>query len=380
MDPQILQNYLEDNKYEEKFNIDQKFSFIYSLICIADKIMKNKLPYKMNTSNLIIITKDNNEYLKDNFDDLEIEIKNKIDEQSILFDLSIIIINILLGENISEEKINKNPKVFIKKLEKELIEIKSFVNFPKLIEKYLSKNDSLSSIQLFFKDEYPLNGQEKKIIENLINNIPDKEESEILENISEEKSNDNSSSQSSFSSYENEEEEKEEEDNSDKEEKIIYKGKDMELKDMELKEIQKSIEEYYEKDESKNELNFFERYEDFFQNKNFILTTEAKNRLMLLKNLIELKINILLEGPTGTAKTLSAEIICDLLEHIKQKEKGEKYKKKEIIKFNLSSETTIPDLLGRYISSNQSLAGIKMQDGPFIDAYKNGKILILDEI
>ena len=270
MDPQILQNYLEDNKYEEKFNIDQKFSFIYSLICIADKIMKNKLPYKMNTSNLIIITKDNNEYLKDNFDDLEIEIKNKIDEQSILFDLSIIIINILLGENISEEKINKNPKVFIKKLEKELIEIKSFVNFPKLIEKYLSKNDSLSSIQLFFKDEYPLNGQEKKIIENLINNIPDKEESEILENISEEKSNDNSSSQSSFSSYENEEEEKEEEDNSDEEEKIIFKGEDMELK-----EIQKSIKEYY-KNENKNELNFFEQYEDFFQNKNFILTNELK--------------------------------------------------------------------------------------------------------
>ena len=71
MDPQILQNYLEDNKYEEKFNIDKKFSFIYSLICIADKIMKNKLPYKMNTSNLIIITKDNKEYLKDNFDDLK---------------------------------------------------------------------------------------------------------------------------------------------------------------------------------------------------------------------------------------------------------------------------------------------------------------------
>ena len=96
---------------------------------------------------------------------------------------------------------------------------------------------------------------------------------------------------------------------------------------MELKEIQKSIEEYYE-NENKNELNFFEQYEDFFQNKNFILTTEAKNRLMLLKNLIELKINILLEGPTGTAKTLSAEIICDLLEYIKQKEKGEKYKKR----------------------------------------------------
>ena len=49
---------------------------------------------------------------------------------------------------------------------------------------------------------------------------------------------------------------------------------------------------------------------------------------MLLKNLIELKTNILLEGPTGTAKTLSAETICDLLENKKKKEKGEKYKKR----------------------------------------------------
>ncbi len=42
------------------------------MICIADKIMKNMFPYKMNSSNLIIITKNNKEYLKDNFDDLEI--------------------------------------------------------------------------------------------------------------------------------------------------------------------------------------------------------------------------------------------------------------------------------------------------------------------
>jgi MoxR-like ATPase len=98
------------------------------------------------------------------------------------------------------------------------------------------------------------------------------------------------------------------------------------------------------------------QYKDFFEKKNFILTTAAKKRLILLKNFIELKINVLLEGPTGTAKTLSAEIICDLLEYIKKKEKKEKYKKKEVIKFNLSSETTIPDLLGRYIGSNKSLA------------------------
>ena len=33
---------------------------------------------------------------------------------------------------------------------------------------------------------------------------------------------------------------------------------------MELKEIQKSIKEYY-KNENKNELNFFDQYEDFFK-------------------------------------------------------------------------------------------------------------------
>ena len=361
MNTQKLKDYLEENKYEDKFNIETKLSFIYSLICIADKIMKNKLPYKMNTSNLIIITKDNKEYLKDNFEsenNLEEEkIKNKIDEQSILLDLSIVLINIVIGENKPEKDIISKPKHFIKRLEQELTEIKSFVNvLPKVIENYITKKDSLlSTIQSYFKEEYPLNGQEKKIIENLINDIPDKEISEKSENISEEESNDNSSSHSSFSSYENEEEEKEEENNIEKEEKIIFKGEDMELK-----EIQKSIEDEYNKNNlNEDELNFFDEYKDFFQNKNFILTTEAKNRLMLLKNLIELKINILLEGPTGTAKTLSAEIICDLLEYIKQKEKGEKYKKKETIKFNLSSETTIPDLLARYIGSNESLQELK---------------------
>ena len=39
--------------------------------------MKNNLEYKINTSNLIIITKDSKEYSKDIFDDLEIEIIKK---------------------------------------------------------------------------------------------------------------------------------------------------------------------------------------------------------------------------------------------------------------------------------------------------------------
>ena len=54
-------------------------------------------------------------------------------------------------------------------------------------------------------------------------------------------------------------------------------------------------------------------------------------------------------------------------------------KKKFPIKFNLSSETRIPNLLGKYVGSKSSFGGMKMKDGPFIDAYKNGRILILDE-
>ena len=101
--------------------------------------------------------------------------------------------------------------------------------------------------------------------------------------------------------------------------------------------------------------------------RNFILTSESSDRLSKIYFWIKSGIPVLLEGPTGTSKTLSAEIICD-------------YLKKEKIRFNLSSETTISDLLGKYIGNNKSWAGIKLKDGPFVDAYKNGKCLILDEI
>ena len=51
-----------------------------------------------------------------------------------------------------------------------------------------------------------------------------------------------------------------------------------------------------------------------------------------------------------------------------------------MIRFNLSSETTIEDLMGRLISQNDSWSGFKFVSGPFIDAYTNGYILLLDEV
>jgi MoxR-like ATPase len=63
-----------------------------------------------------------------------------------------------------------------------------------------------------------------------------------------------------------------------------------------------------------------------------------------------------------------------------EKKYKKEYKKNDAIRYNLSSETKISDLMGKYIGSKNSIAGLKLQYGPFIQAYKYGKILILDEI
>ena len=81
--------------------------------------------------------------------------------------------------------------------------------------------------------------------------------------------------------------------------------------------------------ENEEDLSFFDKNKDFFEERNFIITEESKRRLLLLKDFINLKILVLLEGPTGTSKTLSAELICDLL--LKEKY-GKNDEKKSAIK------------------------------------------------
>ena len=100
---------------------------------------------------------------------------------------------------------------------------------------------------------------------------------------------------------------------------------------------------------------------EFFEERNFILTSESIDRLSKIYFWIKSGIPVLLEGPTGTSKTLSAEIICD-------------YLKKEKIRFNLSSEITISDLLGKYIGNNKSWAGIKLKDNLLLMLIKKENI------
>ena len=101
--------------------------------------------------------------------------------------------------------------------------------------------------------------------------------------------------------------------------------------------------------------------------KNFIFTNNAIKKLKEIKYYIMNGYPVLLEGPTGTAKTKSVEILCE--------EMGLKLKR-----FNLSSETKTADLFGRYAGDPNSLSGISFQEGIFVEAFKNGNTLLLDEI
>ncbi len=104
-----------------------------------------------------------------------------------------------------------------------------------------------------------------------------------------------------------------------------------------------------------------------WKKKNFILSDQAKKRLSLLYHYISKGINVILEGPTGTSKTLSADIICKSLG-------------KNVIKYNLNAETKINDLLIKYISDSESSTGLTLKEGPLLDCIKKGKCCILDEI
>ena len=120
--------------------------------------------------------------------------------------------------------------------------------------------------------------------------------------------------------------------------------------------------------------------EILLDNYNYILTNKAQNRLDKLYTYISNGIPVLLEGETGTSKTLSAEIICKHIFEIRNKGNDNIKYEDNYIKFNLSAEVKISDLIQKFMGEKNSLSGLEIVDGPFVKAFKKGIPLILDEI
>ena len=141
----------------------------------------------------------------------------------------------------------------------------------------------------------------------------------------------------------------------------------------------------------------------FFDKRNFILTDLSCKRMAEIIHYIKSGNPVLLEGDTGTAKTRTSIIACEYLmefynkenedreedlesqienqeKKIKEKNNRKKEKKINYIKFSLSAETKIDNLMNKYVGDNKSIIGIKIENGAFYKSFKKGKILILDEI
>ena len=113
--------------------------------------------------------------------------------------------------------------------------------------------------------------------------------------------------------------------------------------------------------------------QDFFKRAGFVLTKKSAERLATLIHYILAGNPVLFEGNTGTAKTRTTLVAS---QYIKQFV-NQKY---DFIRFNLSAETRIDDLISKYVGDSKSIIGLKVENSHFLDAYVNGKILLLDEI
>ena len=167
-----------------------------------------------------------------------------------------------------------------------------------------------------------------------------------------------------------------------------------------LSDLSKDFKKY--KGQLDKEMDEIRKHKEFFDKNNFILTDLSCKRMAQIIHYIKSGNPVLLEGDTGTAKTRTSVIACEYLmefdemfnteneneegnnineenNEIKNKDKNEK-KKVNYIKFNLSAETKIDNLMNKYVGDNKSVSGIKIEMGAFYKSFKRGKILILDEI
>ena len=86
---------------------------------------------------------------------------------------------------------------------------------------------------------------------------------------------------------------------------------------------------------------------------------------------------VLFEGNTDNSNTRTTLTTCN---YIKKFIKKDCKNKMELIRYNFSAETKIDDIIVKYVSDQKLFIGLIVQNGPFVDAYINGKIILFDEI
>ncbi len=128
------------------------------------------------------------------------------------------------------------------------------------------------------------------------------------------------------------------------------------------------------------EMEEIKTHKDFFDKNNFILTDLSCRRMAEIIHYIKSGNPVLLEGDTGTAKTRTSIIACEYLMKYSKENLNENTNEVNYIKFNLSADTKIDNLMNKYVGDSKSVTGIKIESGAFYKAFKEGKILILDEI
>ena len=142
-----------------------------------------------------------------------------------------------------------------------------------------------------------------------------------------------------------------------------------------IEEVDKKIKNEFDiLEESKNELR---KYEDFFNERGYVLTEKSCERMAMLIHYILNGIPVLLEGPTGTSKTRTTLIACEYITQILNKDS--EYDD-SLLRFNLSAETKIDDLLVKFTGDNNSASGLKVEERLFFRAYTKGYKILLDEI
>ena len=145
---------------------------------------------------------------------------------------------------------------------------------------------------------------------------------------------------------------------------------------MAKEQIKKIIKNFHQSESVINKyINDFNKKEtqEFLKKAGFVLTKKSKERLALLIHYILTGNPLLLEGNTGTAKTRTTLVASQYI----KKFIDEKY---DFVRFNLCAETRIDDLISKYVGDPKSIIGFKVENSQFLDAYINGKILLLDEI